>query len=263
LDVFFGEKIEKVYHFASVVGVEKYLNTPEEVIRVNVLGTQNIVKLVKEHSVDVVFASTSEVYGKNPKVPWSEEDDRVLGSTSLERWTYSTSKATAEHLLMAQLKDSEVNWTIVRYFNVYGPRQNANFVVSANLKNYILRRPLLCHNDGNQTRCYSYIADIVDATLKLAECKKSGIYNVGSDVEVSINELLVLVNNVSDYKEEVSFINTDETLGEGFEDIPRRVPNTGKIQNEIDWKPNTLLADGLVLTYKWMNDNPWWLKKEL
>lgn len=263
MDGFFEEKIERIYHFASVVGVEKYLNSPEEVIRVNVLGTQNIVTLAKKHKVAIVFASTSEVYGKNPKVPWSEDDDRVLGSTSLERWTYSTSKATAEHLLLASLKDSEVNWVIVRYFNVYGPRQNDNFVVSANLKNYVLKRSLLCHNDGSQTRCYSYITDVVQATIKLAASNKSGIFNIGSDVEVSINELLGLINNITDYKQNINQINTQETLGEGFEDIPRRVPNTGKIFKEIGWKASTNLSEGLVKTYSWIIDNQWWLQKGL
>lgn len=262
LEAIFVEKVEKIYHFASVVGVEKYLNLPQEVVRVNVLGTLNIVNLALKYQVSVVFASTSEVYGKNPKVPWREDDDRVLGGTTLERWTYSTSKATAEHLLLASLKTSGLNWVIVRYFNIYGPRQNANFVVSGNMKNYVLKRPLICHNNGSQTRCYTYISDAVAATIKLAESGKKGIYNVGSDVETSINELLALINKVSDYNLEIKQVETAETLGAGFEDIPRRVPNIDKVKKEIDWKPKVQLEEGLMKTFDWIKKNQWWLNKE-
>tara|TARA_Y100000385_G_scaffold66934_1_gene66711 strand:- start:25325 stop:26305 length:981 start_codon:yes stop_codon:yes gene_type:complete len=263
LDIFFENKIEKIYHYASVVGVQKYLSYPEEVIQVNILGILNVAKLAKKHGTSVLFASTSEVYGRNPKVPWSEDDDRVLGSTSLERWTYSSSKATAEHLLMAVLKGTSVRWTIVRYFNVYGPRQNANFVVSANLKNYILKKALICHNDGEQTRCYSFIDDVIDATIKLAEEKRNGVFNIGSDVEVTINELLYEINKLTERKEEIKEIDTQIEFGEGFEDIPRRVPNVEKINREINWKAKTTLSNGLRQTYNWISKNEWWLVKEV
>lgn len=258
LDFIFEEGLDLVCHYASVVGVEKYLSDTSDVIAVNVIGTQHVVSLVKKHKVDILFASTSEVYGKNPKVPWGEDDNRVLGSTSLERWSYSSSKATAEHLLMAALKEYDCQWLIVRYFNVYGPRQNANFVVSANLKNYIERKPLLCHNDGNQTRCYSYIEDVIEATLALINSGNSGIYNIGSEVETSVNELLDLINKIDDYQVGISKMDTSKALGDGFEDIPRRVPNIMKISESIDWKPNTSLTLGLKKTHQWILDNPWW-----
>lgn len=254
LDKIFDDDFCTIYHYASVVGVKNYLLSPKDVINVSIIGTQNIIDLAQKYKAKIIFASTSEVYGKNPNIPWKETDDRVLGSTEFERWTYSSSKAVAEHLIISSLKNTDIDWLIVRYFNVYGPRQNTNFVIASNLKNYFFKKPLICHNNGLQTRCYTFVDDAIDATIRLAQTHHKGIYNIGSNIETNINELLQTINKVDKHKLEIQSVNTSELLGLGFEDIPRRVPCVEKIKSAIGWSASTSLSNGLKKTYFWISD---------
>ncbi|HEV3028793.1 MAG TPA: NAD-dependent epimerase/dehydratase family protein, partial [Planctomycetota bacterium] len=148
-----------VYHHAAVVGVEHYVDDPFNVLNVNILGTLNLLRLAHRHGKRLVFASTSEVYGRNPKVPWKEEDDRVLGATTMDRWCYSTSKAAGEHYAWAFLRMG-LEVSVVRYFNVFGPRLDkidVGRVITIFMGQILRNEPLTIIGDGKQTRCFTYV----------------------------------------------------------------------------------------------------------
>ena len=160
-------KVDLIYHLAAVVGVEHYVGDPYETLNVNVNGTQNILKAAYKYNKKVVFSSTSEVYGRNPKVPWKEDDDRVLGATTIDRWCYSTSKAVGEHFCFAYHKLG-LPVTVVRYFNIYGPRLDRVDVgrLFTIFMGQLLRgADLTVIGDGKQTRCFTYVTDAVAATV--------------------------------------------------------------------------------------------------
>ena len=186
-------KADLVYHLAAVVGVEHYVGDPYEVLNVNVNGTQTLLKLAFKHQRKVVFSSTSEVYGRNPKVPWREDDDRVLGSTRIDRWCYSTSKAVGEHFCFAYHKMG-LPVTITRYFNVYGPRLDkldVGRVITIFLGQALRNEPLTVIGDGLQTRCFTYIDDAMRATIAagVGDGTDGEVFNIGTDVETTILEL--------------------------------------------------------------------------
>ena len=156
-------KADLIYHLAAVVGVEHYVGDPYETLNVNVNGTQNVLKAAYKHGRRLVFSSTSEVYGRNPKVPWKEDDDRVLGATTIDRWCYSTSKAVGEHFCFAYHKLG-LPVTVVRYFNIYGPRLDRVDVgrLFTIFMGQLLRgADLTVIGDGGQTRCFTYVTDAV------------------------------------------------------------------------------------------------------
>ena len=162
---FVGADADVVFHLAAMVGVTHYLKSPLDVLDVNVMGTRNVLEAASNHRARVVLASTSEVYGRNPKVPWSEDDDRVLGSTSVDRWSYSTSKATCEHIALAVHRHRSTPVTIVRYFNVYGPRQAPIYVISRAVHRVLNGEPPILYDGGSQTRCFTYVDDAVEGTV--------------------------------------------------------------------------------------------------
>jgi nucleoside-diphosphate-sugar epimerase len=154
-----------IYHLAAVVGVDQYLARPLDVIDINFSGTRNVLEVAHRGGAKVVLTSTSEVFGKNPAVPWREDGDRVLGPTSSDRWSYSSSKALAEHLTFAFARQHGLDATIVRYFNVYGPRQRPAYVVSRSVHRALNGRPLVIYDEGRQTRCFTFVQDAVEGTL--------------------------------------------------------------------------------------------------
>ncbi|HVM96798.1 MAG TPA: NAD-dependent epimerase/dehydratase family protein, partial [Candidatus Acidoferrales bacterium] len=161
-------KCDLVYHLAAVVGVEHYVGDPYEVLNVNVNGTQNVLKLAFKHQKKVVFGSTSEVYGRNPKVPWHEDDDRVVGSTRIDRWCYSTSKAVGEHFCFGYHRMG-LPMTITRYFNVYGPRLDkldVGRIITIFMGQVLRNEPVTVIGDGKQTRCFTYVEDAIRATVQ-------------------------------------------------------------------------------------------------
>lgn len=248
-----SSEYQTIYHFASVVGISKYIETPLKVVDVNVIGTRNIFELALEYDIKIVFSSTSEIYGKNPDIPWSEDHDRVLGPTFHERWTYSSSKAVAEHLANAMHRAMGLRVLTVRFFNVYGPRQNPIFVVSQNVKNAIAGLPMKMYDGGRQTRCFTYVNDAVDALIRLSE--KEGLegetFNIGSNRETEVGELLKIINASVETQVEIEKIDTNQLYGESYQDIQRRVPDVSKINKELSWKASTSLEDGIRETIKW------------
>ncbi len=265
LEKIITEDLNMIYHLSAIVGIKNYLEDPLNVINVNVLGTKNVLDVACKYKIRVLFTSTSEIYGNNPKVPWSEEDNRILGPTSVDRWSYSSSKAIAEHMVLGVHKSKELPVNIVRFFNVYGPRQNPILVVSQSIKKVINGEKPLLYDGGRQTRCFTYIADAVEATIKVAENKKSNgkIYNIGSNKESSIIEVLSIICKALGKDAIFEDVDTYEYFGNKYQDIHRRVPDVSKIDNEIGWRATTSLEEGIDKTIKWALENPWWYNNSL
>jgi len=257
--------VDTIFHLAAIVGVKNYMDDPLRVLDVNVIGTRNVLELSRQHGTRVVFASTSEVFGKNPNPPFAEDDDRVLGSTKTARWSYSTSKAMAEHLVFAMHSAYELPVTVVRYFNVYGPRQAPIFVVSQSVHRILNgHRPYL-FDIGDQTRCFTYVDDAVAGTLLAAESDAAigEAFNIGSMTETSMREVVDLAIKTADVDSvsEAEAVDTAERYGGRYEDIPRRIPDSTKAQRELGWRLTVDVAEGIRRTIDWARANPWYLKE--
>ena len=248
-------QVDLVYHLAAVVGVEHYVGDPYEVLNVNVNGTQNVLKVAYKYGRKVVFSSTSEVYGRNPKLPWSEDDDRVLGSTRIDRWCYSTSKAVGEHFCLAYHKLG-LPVTITRYFNVYGPRLDkidVGRIITIFMGQLLRGEPLTVIGDGLQTRCFTYVDDAVAATIAagVGEGTDGQVFNLGTDAETSILELAKLMIDISGSKSTISFVRKEDVYGNSYEDIARRVPDNRRMRETLGVEADTALRDGLARTIEW------------
>jgi len=248
-------KADLVYHLAAVVGVEHYVADPYEVLNVNINGTQAVLKLAYKHNRKVVFSSTSEVYGRNPRVPFREDDDRVLGSTRIDRWCYSTSKAAAEHFCFAYHRLG-LPVVILRYFNVYGPRLDkidVGRVITIFMGQVLRGDPVTVIGDGSQTRCFTHIDDAIRATVEAGMNDRAvgEIFNVGSDVETSILELAETMIRIAGSPSKVVFVPQEAVYGESYEDVPRRVPCVKRTQEILGVEAETPLEKGLRQTIDW------------
>ena len=264
------EKIKKwfqkdathLYHLASVVGVQNYINDPLALIDIVVVGTRNLLELATKYDTKVLFTSTSEIYAKNPKTPWSEKDDRVLGPTSIDRWSYSSSKAVCEHMLFALFRSNNLKFTIVRFFNVYGPGQAPIFVISKSLYNVMNDKSPYLYDSGEQTRCFTYVDDAIEGMLLASRSDNANgeVFNIGSNVERTMKNAIDLIIKVSGKNlDAISFL-TKKEYGEKYEDIPRRIPNVSKAKEILNWEAKTSLEEGIRASIEWANKNKWWLK---
>ncbi len=257
--------VDKVFHLAAVVGVKNYMKDPLQVLDVNVTGTRNVLELSQRHGARVLFASTSEVFGKNPNPPFAEDDDRVLGSTRTARWSYSTSKAMAEHLVFAMHTAYELPVTVVRYFNVYGPRQNPIFVISQSIHRILNGHQPLLYDSGDQTRCFTYVDDAIAGTLLAADSSAAigEAFNIGSMTETTVRDavdLAIKIANV-DSVSGAEAVDTAARYGDRYEDIPRRIPDSTKAQRELGWRLQVDVEEGIRRTIDWARANPWYLKE--
>ncbi|MFG3701436.1 NAD-dependent epimerase/dehydratase family protein [Micromonospora sp. NPDC047620] len=253
--------VDLVYHLAAAVGVDTYLSDPLEVIDTNFVGTMRVLERATEVGARVVVASTSEVFGKNPAVPWSEDADRVLGPTTAQRWCYSSSKGLAEHLTFGFVQQHGLAASVVRYFNVYGPRQRPAYVISRSVHRALNGRPPIVYDQGRQTRSFTYVADAVEGTILVGACDR-GIgeaFNIGSMRETTIAEAVALVGAVSGAAESAVAADTAEQLGAGYQDLPRRIPDATRARTLLGWSAETRLREGLTRTVEWARANPWWL----
>jgi UDP-glucose 4-epimerase len=250
-------RADLVYHHAAVVGVEHYVDDPFNVLNVNILGTLNLLRLAHRHGKRLVFASTSEVYGRNPKVPWKEEDDRVLGATTMDRWCYSTSKAAGEHYAWAFLRMG-LDVSVVRYFNIIGPRLDkidVGRVITIFMGQILRNEPLTIIGDGKQTRCFTYIDDAIRGTMAAGLKKQAigGVFNIGDDRETTILELAETMNKICgrDPKKNLKFVKQEQIYGSRYEDIPRRVPDITKMKKILGVTPKISLDAALRATVDW------------
>lgn len=248
-------RADLIYHLAAIVGVEHYVADPYKVLHVNINGTQNVLRLAHKHNKRIVFSSTSEVYGRNPRPPFDEDDDRVLGSVRKDRWCYSTSKAAAEHMCLAY-RNLGLKVTIVRYFNIYGPRldrMDKGRVVTIFLGQILRGEPVTIIGDGRQTRSFTYVEDAIRATLAagLLPDAVGGIFNIGHEKETSILELAQTMIRLSNSSSLIHFVRQDQIYDRGYEDIPRRIPKIERMKNILGVTPRIELEEGLRRTISW------------
>lgn len=258
----FDQPYSHVFHLASIVGIHKYIDDPFGLIDITVGGTRNIAEFVMKSGARLLYTSTSEVFGKNPKVPWDEDDDRVVGSTNVDRWSYSSSKAVCEHMLLALYRQKKVPLSIVRYFNVYGPRQNPIFVVSQSVYKALNGEPPLLYDGGEQTRCFTYVEDAIRGTLLAASRPEAigEVFNIGNDKEISMKEAVELVlKGVGNSALQWQALDTEKHYGKTYEDIPRRVPANAKAKRLLGWEPTTSHEAGIFATVEWARKHSWYL----
>lgn len=244
-----------VFHLAAAVGVGHIIEQPLRSLVINTKGAENVIAACVKHDRKLLLASTSEIYGKTAKMPMSEDDDRVLGSTTIARWGYSTAKAIDEHLALAHAQHG-LRMSIVRYFNSYGPRldpRGYGSVVANLMRQAIDNEPLTVHGDGSQTRCFTYVDDTVEGTLRAAlDLRGEGqIFNVGNDHETSIIDLATTIITMTGSSSAVQHVSYEQRFGKGFEDTKRRIPDVQRARAVLDFSAGVSLQDGLQRTLAW------------
>ena len=230
-----------VVHLAAALGVFNIVNKPLESLKTNLQGSEIVLEAADKYKKPVLIASTSEVYGKNDKVPLNEEDDRIIGHPLKSRWSYSEAKAVDESLAYFYYLENKLPVRIVRFFNTVGPRQVGNYgmviprFISAALKN----QPLQVYGDGDQIRCFCHVDDAVRASLLVMDSDQAvgNVFNIGNNQQISILELAKKVIEITGSKSEIVKLPYSEAYPEGFEDIQRRVPDISKIKNALGWTP--------------------------
>jgi UDP-glucose 4-epimerase len=232
---------DHVVHFAAALGVFNIINKPLESLITNLQGTEVVLEACDKYQKPVLVASTSEIYGKNNKVPLNEEDDRIIGHPLKSRWSYSEAKAIDESLAFFYFQEKRLPVRIIRFFNTVGPRQVGDYgmvlprLVNAALKN----QPLPIYGTGEQTRCFCHVLDTVIAILMVMDSDRSigEVFNVGNDQQISIVDLAKKVIETTGSKSRIEKIAYERAYPEGFEDMQRRVPDISKIYRVLGWKP--------------------------
>ena len=238
-----------IYHLAAAVGVELIVSKPVEVIQTNILGSDMVLKLANRYLKKVVITSTSEIYGKSNHVPFKENDDRVLGPTTKNRWSYSSSKAIDEFLALAYHKEKKLEVVIARLFNTVGPRQTGRYgmVLPRFVVQALKGEPITVYNDGSMIRCFTYVSDVVDAMINLAHHQEAvgNIFNIGSTEAISIKDLAVKIKQITNSDSPIKYVPYDEAYEQGFEDMAIRIPDLSKIKTLIGYQPSINL-DGIL-----------------
>jgi UDP-glucose 4-epimerase len=245
------DQCDVVYHLAAAVGVRLIVEAPVRTIETNVHGTEVVLKAAAKKQRTVVVASTSEVYGKSDAVPFREGGDIALGPTMKHRWAYACSKALDEFLALAYWKEKRLPVIIVRFFNTVGPRQTGRYgmVVPNFVRQALAGEPITVFGDGTQTRCFTYVGDVVGALMAIVatDAAFGNVYNVGNIEEISIRALAERVKAMTQSASPIVSIPYDEAYESGFEDMPRRVPDLSKIRDLIGYEPRVSLDEILRL----------------
>ena len=230
-----------VFHLAAAVGVFNIVNNPLASLLTNIRGTENVLEAAHLSGTPVFLTSSSEVYGKNISDSLKESDDRILGTPVTLRWSYSEAKAIDESLAYAYFIEKQLETRIIRFFNTVGPRQLGAYgmVVPRFVKSALANEPITIYGDGNQTRCFAHVYDVIDAVIAIAFAGNTigKVINIGNDFEISINELAKKIISETKSKSEIVYVPYEEAYGDGFEDMERRVPNIDLIYQLVGWKP--------------------------
>jgi nucleoside-diphosphate-sugar epimerase len=243
-------------HLAAVVGVKLIVEDPVNTIATNIMGTEAVLTTANRYHCKVMLASTSEVYGKGFKVPFNEEDDCLIGPTSHSRWSYATSKAIDEFLGLAYYHQFGLPVVVMRFFNTVGPRQTGQYgmVLPRFVRQALAGEPITIYGDGEQSRCFGDVADIIDAVVKLAYQPEAigQVFNIGSTEEVTIRDLAERVITATGSQSKIVYVPYEEAYAPGFEDMRRRVPDLSKIHELIGYEPRYSLDDTLrrVIIYE-------------
>jgi len=243
------EGSDAVYHLAAAVGVKLIADDPVHTIETNINGTEVVLETANKFSRKILLASSSEVYGKNEAVPFREDDDIVLGSTSLSRWSYACSKAIDEFLGLSFYQQFGLDVVIGRFFNTIGPRQTGRYgmVVPRFIQWALRNEPVLIYGSGKQRRCFCYVGDVVDAVIDLMNCDKAAgkVYNIGSAEEIAIERLADKIIEMTGSKSKKEYVSYEKAYGRPIEDMMRRMPNLERIKSTIGWEPKRSLDEAL------------------
>lgn len=238
-----------IYHLAAAVGVRLIVEDPVHTIETNIFGTEIVLGLANKYKKPIFIASTSEVYGKSEKVPFREEDDTVSGSTQMPRWSYACSKAVDEFLGLAYYKQYGLGVVVGRLFNTIGPRQTGQYgmVVPRFVNAALAGEPIEIYGNGQQSRCFSYVKDVVESLIRLMETPEAvgNVFNIGSTEEITINKLADMVIELTGSDSGKKFVDYEKVYGKNFDDMVRRLPSVDKLFNTIGFKPETELAETL------------------
>jgi len=243
------DSCDAVFHLAAAVGVKLIVESPVRTIETNVRGTEVVLAQANKKKKKVLVASTSEVYGLSNDVPFREDGNLVMGATTKGRWSYACSKAIDEFLALAYWREKKLPTVIVRLFNTVGPRQTGQYgmVIPTFVRQALAGRPVTVYGTGEQTRCFGFVKDVIGALIKLMEKDEAvgQVFNVGSNEEVSIMELARRVKKLTGSNSEIVTVPYDEAYEEGFEDMPRRVPDISKVSALVGFRP-TVTLDGIL-----------------
>lgn len=240
-----------IYHLAAAVGVKLIVESPVRTIETNIKLTEQVLSLANKKKRPTFIASTSEVYGKSTDFPFRESGDLVLGPTNKGRWSYACSKAIDEFLAVAYWKEKKLPTVVARLFNTVGPRQTGQYgmVVPTFARQALAGKPITIYGDGKQSRCFTHVADVVRAFIGLMENDScyGQVFNIGNNHETTITALAERIRELAKSSSEIVYIPYEKAYEEGFEDMPRRVPEIKKIEQAIGWKPeiplDTILRD--------------------
>jgi UDP-glucose 4-epimerase len=235
------DRCDIVCHLAAAVGVRLIVESPVNTIETNIKGTENVLTLANKKKKKVLIASTSEVYGKGTRVPFREDDDLVLGPTIKGRWSYACSKAIDEFLAIAYWKEKRLPVVIARLFNTVGPRQTGRYgmVIPSFVRQALSGSPITVFGDGTQSRSFTYVSDVVGAMVRLMDSDQTvgQVYNIGNGKEITMMDLARIVKEMTASSSEIVLVPYDKAYEEGFEDMPRRVPDISKIRRAIGYEP--------------------------
>jgi UDP-glucose 4-epimerase len=247
--------IDVIYHLAAAVGVKLVADDPVRTIETNIYPTEVLLRLAVQGGQRVYLASTSEVYGKNPKERWTEEDDLFLGPTSRPRWAYGCSKAIDEFLALAYHRKYGLEVVVGRFFNVVGPRQVGHYgmVIPRFVDQALAGGPVVVYDDGSQVRCFAHVGEIVDCVIRLMETPAAlgRVFNVGSDEPVSVRRLAEEVIQRVDPRVKIDYLPYSRAYGDDFEDVRRRVPDVSRLVQTIGRKPQMPLGAILDDIIRW------------
>jgi len=235
------KKVDYIFHLAAAVGVFTIINKPLESLLTNIRGTENVCEIANKYRIPMFLTSSSEVYGKNTSNSLDENADRVLGSPTTLRWSYSEAKAIDESLAYAYFVEKMLPVRIVRFFNTVGPRQLGSYgmVLPRFVQAALAHEDILIYGDGKQTRCFAHVFDAIDAVVGVAfaDTTIGKVLNIGNNVEIAINDLADMVISQTESTSKIRHIPYDQAYGDGFEDMERRVPNIELIKSLVGWSP--------------------------
>ena len=233
--------VDYVFHLAAAVGVFNIVQNPLQSLLTNVRGTENVLSFSSKYGKPVFLTSSSEIYGKNTADSLREDSDRILGSPTVMRWSYSEAKAIDESLAFAYFAEKNLEVRIARFFNTVGPRQLGTYgmVVPRFVKSALKNEPLIIYGDGKQTRCFAHISDVIDAIVLVAFAENTlgKVVNIGNNFEISMNDLAKRIIEETGSRSKIEHISYEVAYGHGFEDMDRRVPNIDLIQKLVGWRP--------------------------
>lgn len=241
------DESDTVFHLAAAVGVKLIMDEPSRSILTNINGTENVLKAALVNKTPTFIASTSEVYGKTTKFPFSEDDDLTIGATRNLRWSYACAKTLDEFLTLAYVREAALPAVVLRFFNTTGPRQTGRYgmVLPSFVQAALEGRPLLVHGSGEQSRCFGHVLDVVEAMVRLmAEPAARGqVFNIGNDQEVTIRALAETIIAATGSASEIRLVPYASVYPEGFEDMARRLPDISKLEKAIGFRPRRPLSE--------------------